>query len=280
MRCADDRIQALRPLLATTFKGVPLRTNRWGMRDDDYSPRKPPDTWRLALFGQSYVMGSGVGDGEDFTARVERRLNDEPTPTAQRRVEILNFAAPAYSLFQHAALLESGRVHQFEPDAVLVVGHVDDFRFVMIYVVNAMEAARIDHDEALAAVVRDARIERGMPKPEAMRRLAPFEERLVSAAFARIASAGTLRGMRPVYALIPTPATRHSSASAERLLRLAETAGLAVMDLSGLYTGLDETALVVSQADRHPNAAAHEVIADRFYRELLTRRHLIGATAQ
>jgi hypothetical protein len=50
-------------------------TNRWGMRDHDYSLAKPPHTLRMALLGPSDIMGAGVSDSQTFDAVLEARLN-------------------------------------------------------------------------------------------------------------------------------------------------------------------------------------------------------------
>ena len=43
----------LRPSWSTTFKRVPLFTNQWGMRDQEYTHAKPDSTYRIALLGRS-----------------------------------------------------------------------------------------------------------------------------------------------------------------------------------------------------------------------------------
>ena len=65
----------LAPNSETVFKNRPLRTNRWGMRDQDYEKAKPPNTTRLAFMGSSHVMGSGVDNNQVFEQLLEQRLN-------------------------------------------------------------------------------------------------------------------------------------------------------------------------------------------------------------
>ena len=41
-----------------SFTRATLRTNRWGFRDRDFEREKPPGTFRIAVLGGSYTMGS------------------------------------------------------------------------------------------------------------------------------------------------------------------------------------------------------------------------------
>jgi hypothetical protein len=79
-----------------------------------------------------------------------------------------------------------------------------------------------------------------------------------------------IRAMRalPIYAYIPLPV--HGDESTERTLMLsaARDAGFITVDASDVYDGLDATTLTLDDADYHPNAAGHQVIAARLYREL------------
>jgi hypothetical protein len=54
----------MRPNVDTTWgKGYgnrPLRTNRFGLADDDFPERKPPGERRILVIGDSIVMGHGL----------------------------------------------------------------------------------------------------------------------------------------------------------------------------------------------------------------------------
>ena len=90
----DDLILELAPSTTIDFNGTQMTTNRWGMRDKDYEKIPPPNTYRIALTGPSFVMGYGVNDGEDFDSLLEERLNRENSGTPYAGYEILNFAVP------------------------------------------------------------------------------------------------------------------------------------------------------------------------------------------
>ena len=63
-----------------------MSINRWGMRDRDYEQTPAPDTYRIALTGPSFVMGSGVADNEVFEWLLEDRLNREHAGSRIRQI--------------------------------------------------------------------------------------------------------------------------------------------------------------------------------------------------
>ncbi len=265
----NDALQAeLRPLAATVFKGGVLRTNQWGMRDREYDKLAPASTRRIAVLGQSYVMGSGVNDGEPFEAQLEDRLNREQTPETGLHYELLNFAVPTYSLVQEAILMENGRVGAFSPDVVLLVGHPSDFASLSKYLWREVNFGRTFADAEVTRIFGEAQIARGISSDEATRRLRPHEAELGAWALRRIAGEARRLGSRPVLALIPMPAERFDRAAKTALMQAGREAGFSVVDLEGVYGDRDPDSLSLNIADRHPNAEGHRLIAERLYAEL------------
>src|SRR5262249_15870281 len=115
----------LRPNSAGDYRGAPLHTNRWGLRDKDYEQKKPPRTYRIVLLGSSHEMESGVGDNETFESVLEERLNKENDGRNYARYEILNFAMDGFISLQELMMLEK-RGFTFQPDAVFYVAHMHE----------------------------------------------------------------------------------------------------------------------------------------------------------
>ena len=88
-------------------------------------------------------------------------------------------------------------------------------------------------------------------------------------------------GAQPVWALIPMPnvETRDTAVAAKLLLSMAVDAGFLVIDMQDVYAGHNPESLILNEADNHPNADGHRIIADRLYRELAELRPSLLALA-
>jgi hypothetical protein len=239
------------------------------MRDQEYERVPPPHTRRLAVLGQSYVMGSGVSDGEPFEALVETTLNEEVARSTGLRYELLNFAVPNYSLAQQAIIMEDGRVGGFSPNVILLVGHYLDIRGLASYIWREVQAGRGAADPTIARWVQNVGIDKRTSEDDAIRRLHPYDAEMAQWAFGRIAAAAQRMHAQPIYAFIPMPRDRPEPEAKAILFAQARAAGFTVIDMADVYAGHSEADLSLSETDFHPNAQGHSVIAERLYTELL-----------
>ena len=93
-----------------------LATNDLGMHAPrSYPLARPPGTLRVAVLGSSVVYGLATSFAETIPGVVERELQ-----AAGHRAEVLNFGTHRFSIVNLSALLQA-YVHQFQPDAVVVV---------------------------------------------------------------------------------------------------------------------------------------------------------------
>lgn len=122
---ADDKIIFdLIPNLNIIFQRAPVTTNSCGMRDVERKFYKDPNTFRIALLGDSFVFGWGVKQNESFAKVLEDTLNK--ISQGKPKFEVLNFGVPGYSTFQEVAKFKELGV-DFDPDAVLVFFIENDF---------------------------------------------------------------------------------------------------------------------------------------------------------
>jgi len=117
----EQRGWALRPGVEGWLVGegvVHIRINSAGFRDRERAIRKPPNTLRVAILGDSMTMGGQVAESETFSAVVERELAACPR-LGGRAVEALNFGVDGYSTAQELMTL---RYHawQYAPDIVVL----------------------------------------------------------------------------------------------------------------------------------------------------------------
>lgn len=274
----DARIVTMRPLFGGLWKGLPFRTNRWGMRDRDYALAAPPGGLRVAVLGQSYVMGDGVADEETFENLLERRFNRDAIGFPFGKYEFLNFGTRAYCHLQQLALLESGNVSRFSPQVLLLVGHPYDRGDIPRCISRMLRAGIQPPWPAVAEAVRASGISPEMSAEEMSRRLQPQNAALIRWAFKAVYASASTQGMTPVYAMVPTPSARTTQADSALVMRAARDAGFRVIDLSGLFPATEAKAFKLAEWDDHPNAAGHRRIADALYPQL--RAMVGGANAE
>lgn len=105
----------LKPNLQTYFKFATFTTSSQGLRDKEYPLQKPDRAFRVAVIGDSMVMGSGVTIENTFHSLLEDRLNRE---SAGLLYELINFGVGGYDPHQYLATLKL-RAMAYKPDLVL-----------------------------------------------------------------------------------------------------------------------------------------------------------------
>jgi hypothetical protein len=100
---------------------VEYRINGEGMRADrDFPFAKPPGTCRVAVFGDSFLMGYELDLKDTFTARLEEMLRARGF-----RAEVLNFSVSGFGTAEMLRTYES-YARKFDPDVVLFSWHYSD----------------------------------------------------------------------------------------------------------------------------------------------------------
>jgi hypothetical protein len=258
-----------------------VRTNRWGMRDQEYSLEKPAGTFRIALLGGRMAMGGGVEEHEIFEAVLEERLNQEKANLGHDRFEILNFGVFKYTVFQNAVVAER-KVLAFQPDVLLLVTHNREFELSIDFLIRAIHSGYDLPPEAEEAI-RGAGIRQSMDAPQIRGRLLrePLATELQRWAFHAIAASSRHAGIVPVWVMLPEiyPTIQEPPrAEFEKIARIANDAGFLIINLGDVLSGLPSGDLVI--ADRgDPNPLAHRIVADRLYHELRAIGEQFGLAA-
>jgi D-alanyl-lipoteichoic acid acyltransferase DltB (MBOAT superfamily) len=285
----DAMLRELWPSRSVLWNGLRFTTNRWGMRDQDYERAKPQGTLRIALLGPSHVMGNGVADGETFEALVEKRLNERLPNDRYQRIEILNFGVDGYSLPQQIAMLEE-RVFVFSPDIVIATHYTSNRTMTEGYLRRVAEdsiAVPIEQEQFLSSAglvmlphgqvavpFASGRrlaiwlgIDARMPESEMTARARWIADDVVNSTFRRFAKVTRDRGVVPMVLALNVVIDDEPRTIPNRAV-LDELA-LPVLDLFAIFPPEQRTALRVAPWDDHPNAAAHQLIADRMYEQLV-----------
>jgi len=101
--------------------GILMKTNQFGMRDDEPSAQQTDSPCRIAVLGDSYTFGLGVQEEETYPKVLEKLLRQSPV-AARCQFEVLNFGVVGYSAYDESLVLRY-RVVDFNP-RVIVIGYV------------------------------------------------------------------------------------------------------------------------------------------------------------
>jgi hypothetical protein len=266
----DFLIFHVNPNQRIMFHGARFSTNEWGMRDKSYSLTPQPNTYRMAIVGPSYVMGSGVADNETFEWVLEERLNQENDGNPYVGYELLNFAVAGHSALQELYYLDS-KIVDFEPDAILYVAHQLEEEVIIRNLGDRYLAGSEIPYEYLKEIFQRAGAQPTMTQEEIERRLKPFATDLIEWTYEQIVATAQQNGMSPVWIYIPALELPSSDEVTAGLRQLADAAGFMTIDLSDVYAGQDVNKIIVAEWDKHPNARGHQLIAFRLYEELKAR---------
>jgi hypothetical protein len=240
-----------------------VRTNRWGMRDQEYEKTPPKGAYRIALLGASSVMGWGVGDNETFEAILERRLNTERRNAVVNSYEILNFGAPGYEPLQQLMVLE--KASSFQPNAIIYVAHVREPTRAVWYLSDVASKGIPIPYHYLNEFLQRADVAPNTPNAIATRQLMPFGDEILARTYKEIVAYCRARNVLPILVFMPLLEESGYEHETSTILRIAKESGFVVLDLDNVFEGHGVTALRIADWDTHPNAKAHQLVADRLY---------------
>jgi hypothetical protein len=275
---SDDpiRVVELNPSVSLVFHGAQLSTNQWRMRDKEYELIAAPGTYRIAIIGPSFVMGSGVADNEVFEWILEDRLNQDFGGVNYDRYEILNFGVAGYTALQELYQLEND-VPAFEPKTIMWVGHHLEELNVVRYLANRYSLGIEMPYDYINEIAAQAGVKSGMAEEEIGKLLAPYGEDMVSWIYERVVEYAQEKGITPIWIYLPVFVGSNSNDIKATLIQQAEDAGFITFDLSGVYDGHDLDAITVAAWDRHPNGKGNELITDGLYQALLSNEETAAA---
>ena len=267
----DFLLFELKPNVHRKLFGQPFSTSPQGLRDDPYTVRKPPGTFRIVVLGSSIDMGWGLADGESYVDLLEHWLNDHARVLGSpRRFEVLNFAVAAYSPMQR---LEAYRrkAAALDPDLVLYSATLLDTRLLEIHLCDLLQQ-RIDPKyDFVRKAIADAGITRAelvlgpedrlIGKEAIKRKLRPSYWPLLDATIGALAEDCRSAAVPLACVLVPrvgkadAPEARGERAEAFR--KIAAHHALTLFDLTDTFDRLDPARVEIAAWDDHPNALGH-----------------------
>jgi hypothetical protein len=248
--------------------GLPFRTNRWGMRDQEYEKDRPPQTMRMAVLGGSISLARGVLMEEGYESLLEHQLNLNHAHETNQRYEILNFSQGAHHLIHRILMLEF-QILSFQPQVVFLTCHPRTNESTTI-----LPRSKIPYPE-LVALIESAGVKEGDSKEDSMAKLSLIEEELMQFYFRKAVDLCHQRGIRVVLLILPSKPGEDRQEKVATMFNIGRQEGFdAVVDLSKVFENYDPLSLQVSEIDSHPNAMGHRLIFDQLYKELVNHPEL------
>jgi lysophospholipase L1-like esterase len=293
IRHIDD--PEIRAELPKDFDGLMLghqvRTNSFGLRGPATTLAKPAGVFRIAVLGDSWAFGWGVGEGEPFPEVLATLLDRQG---GGARVEVLNFSVWGYNTLQERAVLRA-KALAFQPDLVLVAYNVNDVEELDGHTSSPTADSRLrdletelnEHCHLFRFV--DDRLRRLALRMGVERKgkIASYEKLYAetSTAWGRVREG--LRDIRDISAtagaqtyLVLCPwinvlDDRNPYRGIHRqVVGEAERLGVPALDLLDAFLGRDAASLRISPLDGHPTAEGHRIAAVAIAADL-RRRNLI-----
>ncbi|MGB9179741.1 MAG: SGNH/GDSL hydrolase family protein [Pyrinomonadaceae bacterium] len=117
----EDRGYALKASMAGWYRiegESYVRINSDGLRDVEHSKTKPPNTFRIAVIGDSYAEALQVPLENSFWMVMRKKLQECRAFNAQQ-IEVINFGVSGYGTAQELITLRK-HVWQYSPDLILL----------------------------------------------------------------------------------------------------------------------------------------------------------------
>ena len=255
----------IQPDTSVLFKRVRTTTNRWGMRDRDYSLEKPPGTVRIGILGGSYCFGSGVADDEVFETLVEDQFNKERLFGAQ--YELLNFSVPGFHLMDLTARFEQ-KVLDFDVDGIMIISHAVDFARAGRTIMQLYQWNLPIELEFVTAITDSLGLYPGDAMELTKGEQSQLGRRIVEACYSHLAMRCTELGIQPIW--VHWPRTRDTDIPGDvvEIMEIVRENGYLIYDLEAAYRDVSVEELRLTVFDQHPNQKGHSLIAEALMRSL------------
>lgn len=279
IRRDDIMLKEMMPNQEIPFKGALLTTNSHGLRDREYSLEKPPRTLRIALLGGSIEMGAGVHTNETFENYLEDELNSSNLIEDGHQVEILNFAISGNHLFQNLAVCEQ-KVGPFLPDAIIYVAHSNE----QYRVISSLQRAYADGRDLvypyLESIIEEIGLDKSVPEAELLAQLRPRQQEITLWGYEKILGFCQESQAVPIWVFLPSIDDNEAKGEQLELEQKVAQMGFHALNLESWPKGHEPDSLKIAPWDSHPNARAHQLIAEEFLNQLHGKPELIEALRQ
>lgn len=259
----DDLIFKHKPSWEKRYGDVLVTYNERGLRDRPILP-KAEGEYRILALGDSVTFGSGVPQHEIFTSRLEQILPGR----LQRPVRVINSGVGGYNTVQEVTYFKRDGM-TLQPDLVLLTYVGNDIeenrgpfnpwaepksiKDLVMKMLGKLWSYRLLHHTYRYAVLRQVKAQSSNPLQdgEGWRRSMSSLDELV-----RLCQEQNI----PLIVFFRRSHPDENRPLFEDVVRHVQ--GFPVKDMGPWYQGLDESSLVLSKVDGHPNAEGHRLMAE------------------
>ena len=259
----DDLIFKHKPSWEKRYGDVLVTYNERGLRDRPILP-KAEGEYRILALGDSVTFGSGVPQHEIFTSRLEQVLPGR----LRRPVRVINSGVGGYNTVQEVTYFKRDGM-TLQPDLVLLTYVGNDIeenrgpfnpwaepksiKDLVMKMLGKLWSYRLVHHTYRYAVLRQVKAQSSNPLQdgEGWRRSMSSLDELV-----RLCQEQHI----PLIVFFRRSHPDENRPLFEDVVRHVQ--GFPVKDMGPWYQGLDESSLVLSKVDGHPNAEGHRLMAD------------------
>jgi lysophospholipase L1-like esterase len=179
-RVKDSGVYIILPGFQGITFGHKFTINELGFRERNFGFKKPPNTFRILVFGDSFTYGSGVSEDHRFTNLLEGFLNEKEGGT--KKYEVLNFGMPGYSTDQEHDTMKV-MLKLIECDLVIVAFYTNDMEMTTqkkMYPFTTFNYSMLINGEKVETYKSLDRNYNNLPKEEPLdfQRTAPWFENL------------------------------------------------------------------------------------------------------
>jgi len=271
LQASDDCevIYEFRPNLNQVFKMVPFSTNSQGLKDKEYTIKKPDNTYRVAVLGASYAAGSGVLNKNAFHSLLEDHYNSQQSDV---QYEFINFAVPAYTLFQDLALLKH-KVLAYEPDHILIAISAKSIDMPWIYKpsYSCNYPVKPKNNPYFRSWSLNYFIEIvNKVDPLTYKKDIMVDEVRLKEIFEELEHINTTKEIPMTFVILRRRDT-YSQENGERIKQLTKKHGFPLIDTEKAFEGMTFEETILYRYDEHPNTYAHRLFFKVIKEELVLR---------
>lgn len=126
-RLDSEKIFELKPNIESILKRqefiTNVKINSQGLRDREYDLKKPNDTTRIAVVGDSFVFGFGV----ELNETMVKILENKSSSRLNKNYEVINFGVSAYGTEQEYILIKDSVIN-YNPDIIILAFSLNDIK--------------------------------------------------------------------------------------------------------------------------------------------------------